>query len=317
MKNHLIEKFSNKNTLIYLCFLVFTAFVWFALQFSKKYTKEIQFAIEYTKVEANQFILPNSDNVVTLMLEGNGFQLLKYLFLPKKIKLDVRQAAYKSSEKAYFTTPKMLGLFKESLGYTGKVAFSDRDTLKVFYSEIIKKKIPVKINSEISLESGFIVVNGVQAYENLITVEGPKAILDTLQMIPSQVLSLKKINRSFEGELNLDLEKIPEVVTVFNRKIGVKVEVDKLTEKEFKIPIEVVNNISNKRVQLFPREVSVIFGVALRDYPSLDKNDFKAVVDMQKASSQSNKLSVKLSKKPTAAQNIRISEKEVQFIIIQ
>lgn len=317
MRKQIISNLSKKNMKTYLFFLVFTAFLWCALQFSKKYSKEVNFEIEYTKTAKDQFVKSDSDKEVNLTLEGNGFQLLKFFIFNKKLELDVRKAISKSPDKSYFTGPGMFIIIKESLGYTGKVSFSSKDTLSVYFSSIINQSIPVRIKHNIQLESGYIATEGVVSSQKQIEIEGPKVLLDTLKYIETEELVLKNLKKNYEGSLKLDINKLSNNLKIQQKSIDIKVEVDKITEEEFKIPIDIKNLEKNQRVQLFPKEISVIFGVALKNYPKLKKSDFSVVVDMRNANPQSNKLALKLVKSPDLAYNVRLSEKEVQFIVIK
>ncbi len=317
MKKKIITELTKKNVKTYLFFLIFTSFLWFALQFSKNYSKEINFNIEYTKVSKDQFVQANSDQEVSLILEGNGFQLLKFFVFNKKINLDVRKAVAKNSKKSYFTGSKMMSVIKESLGYTGKVAFSSKDTIVVNFSKIITKEIPVKIKQDIEYENGFISSKGITLSKKTIKITGPEVILDTLTTIETEIVVLKKLQKSFKGNIGLNLENLSEDLIVSQSKIPISIEVDKITEGEFKIPIKILNLDENQTVQLFPKEVSVIFGVALKDYPKLKAEDFSIAVDIKKATPQSNTLSLKLVKNSGLVYNVRLSENEVQFIVIK
>lgn len=317
MINQIVSNLSKKNVKTYFLFLIFTAFLWCALQFSKNYSKEINFSINYTKVDKDQFVKSNSDKEVNLTLEGNGFQLLKFFVFNKKLDLDVRRAMSKSPQRSYFTGPKMLSIIKESLGYTGNVTFSSKDTLSVYFSTIINKSVPVKIKQSIELESGYIATEGVVSNQKNITVEGPEVLLDTLKFIETEELTLKNLKKNYEGNLSLNFKKMPRNLKIKQKSIAVSIEVDKITEEEFKVPIEITHLKKNQRVQLFPKEVSVIFGVALKNYPKLKKSDFSVAVDMRNANPQSSKLALKLVKSPGLAYNVRLSEKEVQFIVIK
>lgn len=311
------ENLSKKNFKTYSFFLVFTAFLWFALQFSKNYSKEIDFTIEYTKVGADRFVKENSDKEVSLTLEGNGFQLLKFFIFNKTLKLDVRKASAKLPTKSYYTGRKMLEVIKSSLNYTGVVTFSSKDTITVRFSKIITKEIPIKVKDNIDFASGFTSLTGITTSKNTVAVRGPEVILDTLKYIETQELQLKDLQKNYEGKIALDVESLSADLKIKEKKIPFSIEIDKLTEGEFTIPIDILNVPKGKRVQLFPKEVTVIFGVALKNYPKLTADDFSVVVDMNKAASEGNTLALKLEKSSKMANNVRLTEKEVQFIVIK
>jgi len=190
ISNEFKDSLSKKKFKTYSFFLVFTAFLWFALQFSKNYSKEIDFNIEYTKVGSDKFVQPESDREVSLILEGNGFQLLKFYIFNRTLKLDVRKASIKTAVKSFYTGKKMLNVIKESLDYNGRIAFSSKDTITVKYSAVISKEIPIRIKKNIEYAIGFTSLKGVTSTQKTIEVEGPKFILDTLKYIETQELKL-------------------------------------------------------------------------------------------------------------------------------
>ncbi len=315
--DQLKENVSNKNFKTYSFFLIFTAFLWFALQFSKNYSKEIDFDIKYTKVDSDKFVLPQSDQNVSLTLEGNGFQLLKFYIFNRPLKLDVRKATRKTPEKSWYTGREMLDVFKSSLNYNGKVTFSSKDTITVNYSKIITKDISIQIKENIKFAQGFTSLKGIVSSKKTISVKGPEFILDTLKFINTKELKLDDLQKSYKGEIGLNIDGLSKNIKIKEKKIPVSIEVDKLTEGEFSLPIQILNVSKGQRVQLFPKEVSVIFGVALNNYPKLKATDFRIVVDMKKANPEGNTLSLKLEKSSNLVYNVRLSEKEVQFIVIK
>ena len=315
--DQLKENVSNKNFKTYSFFLIFTAFLWFALQFSKNYAKEINFDIKYTKVDSDKFVLPQSDQNVSLTLEGNGFQLLKFYIFNKPLKLDVRKATGKTPEKSWYTGREMLDVFKSSLNYNGKVTFSSKDTITVNYSKIVTKDISIRIKENIKFAQGFTSLKGMISSKKTISVKGPEFILDTLKFIDTKVIELDELQKSYKGEIRLNIERLSKNIKIKEKKVPVAIEVDKLTEGEFSLPIQILNVTKGQRVQLFPKEVSVIFGVALKNYPKLKATDFRIVADMKKANPEGNTLTLKLEKTSDLVYNVRLSEKEVQFIVIK
>lgn len=318
MEKNQQEKTSvNKNVKTYFLFLIFTAFLWFALQFSKNYSREVEFNIEYNKVESKKIVKTESDQQVRLMLEGSGFQLLKFYIFDRSLEIDVRRTITKTKTNNYLTGKKMIDLFQSSLNYNGTIAYSSKDTINIYFDEIVAKKVPLKINETIKYAAGFTSVKGAIPEKREIEISGPKSILDTIKYLTTETLSVSDLNKDFRTELKVDLSAYPDIVKTKKKKIKVDVGVDKLTEKEFTIPIEVLNIKKGERVQLFPKQVAVIFGVALKDYPSLQATDFKVTVDLKKSSSETNTLELELLKKPNNVYNARLSENEVQYIVIK
>ncbi|WP_010182885.1 CdaR family protein [Aquimarina agarilytica] len=307
----------HKNYRTYFIFLGFTAFLWFSLQFSKNYSQEVTFNINYKQLQNQKAVKPSSDKEVKMVLNGSGLQLLKYTFFNHSIDLDARKADNTNDSHAFFTGKRMHDILKSSLGYEGEISHVFKDTLHVYYDVYEDKKIPLKINSTINYASGYTSIKGVTSEDKEILVTGPKSVLDTLKFIATDVLKLDDIKTDYQGILTISKNKLPENLKFEKKEINIDLIVDKLTEGEFQVPITLLNVPKNVRVQLFPKQVGVVFSVTLKDYPKLTALDFSITANMIKAEPNTTSLLLKLDKIPNFVYNARLMKKEVQYVVIK
>ncbi|WP_010522926.1 CdaR family protein [Aquimarina agarivorans] len=311
------QKKQQKNYRTYFIFLGFTAFLWFALQFSKNYSQEVTFTINYKQIQDQKVIKPASDQNVKMVLEGSGLQLLKYTFFNKTIDLDSRKARYLNDNHAYFTGNSMHDILKTSLGYDGKVSHVFKDSLHIYYDVFQDKRVPLKVNASINYAVGYTSIKGALAEQKDILVTGPKSVLDTLKFISTEELKLNDIKDDFSGLLGISKKSLPDGLSFEKNKVLVNLVVEKLTEGEFQVPITLLNVPKKIRVQLFPKKVGVVFSVTLKDYPKLTALDFSVTANMIKAKPETSSLLLKLEKIPDFVYNARLLEKEVQYVVIK
>lgn len=311
------KKLGSKNYKTYLFFIGFTTFLWLALQFSKNYSQEVTFRIKYSKIQTDKLLKPRSDNEIKMVLDGNGFQLLKYSLFKKAVKLDARKAISASENHSFFTGKPMINAIKAGLNYKGEISYILKDTLHIYYDVFKEKEIPVKLVSEISYDQGYMSVNGLETTKKTIKVLGPKSVVDTLKFVATEKLNLENVAKNYEGKLTLKDHKKIEGLSYELKEIPVSLNVDKLTEGEIKVPISVLNLPKGAKIQLFPKQVSVVFSVVIKEHAKLSDKDFKIVADLSNASENSNKLLLKLTEFPSNVFNARLTEKEVQYILIK
>ncbi len=307
----------HKNYKTYFIFLGFTAFLWFSLQFSKNYSQEVSFMINYDQLQNQKVIKPTSDHEIKMVLNGSGLQLLKYTFFNHTIDVDTRKANNINENHAFFTGKKMHNVLKSSLGYDGEVSHVFKDTLHIYYDVFEDKKIPLKINSSINYVSGYTSIKGITSEQKEILVTGPKSILDTLNFVVTEELILTDIKADYKGFLSLSKNKLPKNLMFEKKEIPVTLIVDKLTEGEFKVPITLLNVPKSLRVQLFPKEVGIVFSVTLKDYSKLTALDFNVSANMINVKPNTSSLLLKLDKVPSFVYNARLMEKEVQYVVIK
>ena len=136
--------------------------------------------------------------------------------------------------------------------------------------------------------------------------------MEKIPVLKTKVNILNKLNSSISQEIELIH---PERTTISPEKVSLKIEVEKYTEKELKIPIEILNNPGNVRIKLFPSELKVLFTVGLSKFENIKTSDFGASVDYNSIIKDVNNLTVTLDKKPEFIQGIRIIPEKVEFLI--
>ena len=312
--NKIKESLGRKNVKTYFFFLAFTSFLWLALQFSKNHSQEVVFDLAFSEIEKDKIVKPNSDNTIKMVLEGNGFQLVKYSIFKKTIYLDARKAKKDSKSHTYFTGKSMINAIKSSLNYDGEIPDVFKDSLHIYYDVFKEKSVQVKLKSKINYAAGYTSVKGLQAKDSQVKVLGPKSIIDTLSFVTTEELKLDRVNKNYNGVLAI---KKNRNLRFDKKNISVSLDVDKLTEGEFKIPITILNIPKKTKVQLFPKQVSVIFNVLLNDLPKLSAADFKVVADLSNASENTNELLLTLAAFPSNVYSARLTENEVQYIVIK
>ena len=149
----------------------------------------------------------------------------------------------------------------------------------------------------------------------MIRVKSTKSLLDSIKFIDSKVLKLNDVNKDFKGQLEL-INPNPKKLTFSLNKINVFLNVDKVTEGSLLVPITVLNIPESSKIQLFPKEINIVFGVLVKDYKTVmdNFNQFKVTADFK--SIKSNKLIPKITSTPENVFNTRLTQKEVEYILI-
>ncbi len=306
----------NKNYKTYLIFLGFTSFLWLALQFSKEYNQELEFKLHYTNNDINKVVLDDSDKEVTLQLEGSGLQLLKFSFLEKTIDIDAKEATALSNTRLFLTGKKLKKVLEEAINYKGKISSISKDSLFISYDLLAEREVDIKVKSNLKFQPGYQSLKGVQLENSKVKIIGPTKMLEQISSITTESLVLSSLSNSQEGKLNLDLNDLPEGVSTEFDQVTYSLEVEKLTEGTFKIPIVLKNSNKELLIQIFPKEVDVIFKVALKEFSKIKATDFKVEANFDERGDKSL-LPLKLTVHPRQVFDVKLEQTEVQFIHIK
>ena len=91
---------------------------------------------------------------------------------------------------------------------------------------------------------------------------------------------------------------------------------DKITDGSYNLPFEVINLPRNVIISTYPKEVKVVYQVALKDYNKIPENSFRIQCDYKQT--QDNNLDYlipKLVDKPEMITNVKIVPNKIEFLI--
>jgi len=312
-----LNRFSLKrgNVKTFLFFLAFTSVVWLFTQFSKKYTQEVEIDIQYVNLPEDRILNEDSDQTLKLTLNGNGFRLINHMWSKPRLQLDIANAIEKGNDY-HFYVDKENQTMKDKLNFKGNILSVQKDTLKVKLDINLKKKIPIRILEEIAYAPGYGSDKGVVLLPDSIMINGPERIVDTIQYIDTENLKLEGLNTDYKTVLAIKVDSLPSRVTITPKEVEASISVSKFTEGSQEVPITLMNMPEGKEIKIFPKEVKVVYRVGLDKYNEISVRNFKVIADYNKVAEDSSFLILELIDMPISIHDVRLQDKQVQFVIL-
>ncbi|WP_109298990.1 CdaR family protein [Aquimarina sp. AU474] len=309
--------FKKSNVKTFVFFLVFTSLLWLFIQFSKNYTKEVEVGIRYTNLPSDKIFNEDSDRTLRMTLNGNGFRLLNHDWKKPLLDFNVEDAVFNNEDQYFFYVDKESSILKSKLDFKGRVLAIQKDTVKLKLDANLEKKVPVMIEEDIQYAIGYGSDKGLVVTPDSVFVSGPSQIIDTIQSVGTESLNLEGLNLDYKAKLNINAEKLPSAITVMPQKVDAHIIVSKFTEGSQKIPITLNNVPEGIQIKIFPKEISVVYRVGLDRYNEINERDFRIVADYAKASEESSFLTLELTDRPASIHDVRLQEKQVQFVVLK
>ena len=313
-----IDKLKNdKQFVAFLVCLLIASALWFLNALSKDYSTTVSYAVKYVNPPKNQFVANKLPENLELKVDAHGFTLLRHKlslsFSPIVLNLTNITKDIKSNSGVYSISSKTL-IRRISDQVSNEITITDiqPEILQIEFDSLKSKMVPVKLNVKIDFKPQFNLKLPIYSIPGEIKITGPSSILDTINQISSRLKTYTKIDTDLEKTVDLI---IPDKVTASPQKVTMKIEVEKFTEKELKIPIQVKNKPENTNVKLFPSEVKVLFTVGLSEFDKIKSSDFEASVDFNSAEKGTEDIAVTIDKKPALNQLIRYSPERVEYLI--
>ena len=305
---------SNKKLRVFLLFLLLSFMFWTLIKLSREYISEVEFGLTYTDVPQNKLIQNEASEKIKLTLKTSGFKLLRYGFKQKNLEYTLTEIDRKTGTEYYSETSSNINFLQAQLSAETVVLNAEPDTL--FFDLGVRKSKEVAVISEVNYEfkTGFNFVQPVELDPKVVTISGPEKMIDTIEEVFTEAITLQDLATSFTQKVGVLAPN--DAVELSEEEISVIGEVDKITDGSFSIPFEVINLPRNYLISTYPKEVKVVFQVALKDFNKIPENSFRVQCDYKQ--SEDNNLDYlipQVVEKPEIIFDVKVIPNKIEFLI--
>ena len=302
-------------------FNVFVFFVLLALIYSmtskltSNYTKTIVFVVKPVDVPSDQVVLDQSIDSIRLELEGYGYNLAKYYIDQPIIEISLNDLN-KVKSKYQWTKQRNFSDLQSKFNKSVRLVSSSVDQIEFIIEQYESKKVPVELKLELDYKSGFDSFNEYKLSKDSIMITGPNSLIDTINMIQTHKLVLNQI----DSEINTKIRIKPSEnnnITHSDTELDFQLKVEKFTEESIKVPVTIVNIDDNMKINYYPKVVSVLYRVSIREYKSVNPMDFRVECDLNTINRGNSVLISSITKKPSNVRKCRIENNQIQYVIIE
>ncbi len=315
------EQVKNKrNPLIYLLFFVVSIICWYLIALSKEYTTIISYPVVYQSLPKGKVLALTPPEKLNIKVKGFGFTILKTKLFsyinPIKLSISIFGAEIKQTGNRYLyylLSQNTKEWISNQLDAEIQVISILPDTLFFNFTDIVDKKVPVQLVSNLSYAKQFMPHGKIIIRPDSVIVSGPQVILDTLKYVSTNMLTLNEIKDTVSKEVTL--LSIPKFIFTTTTVVAT-IPVVKYTEMVLNIPIEPENLPDSLKLKTFPSYITLSCWVGLSDYSKMTPFMFRATIDYNiLKTNYSNKVKIKLAKIPFMVNNITFQPKSVEYII--
>ncbi|PZD79558.1 hypothetical protein [Mesonia sp. K7] len=304
--------FKRTNFKVFFFFLFFAFFIWIIIQFSKTYTREIVVPVNFVNPPKDKLIPKKSDEI-RLRIDRNGFELLWLSLKTVNVQVDIEHL--KSTDNSLilevdeheYSLLEQIGLDYRNIQFL-------TDEIEIPFTQKAVKTIAVVPVTEITFAPGFNSQKQIELTPDSIKVSGPQKMLDTLTFLPTENIELFQVKSNQKGSVEIDKQNLKNI-ELYQNEVAYSLKIEKFTEGRLEIPIQILNAPKNSEINIFPKELSVIYTVSLENFSKITKDDFKLVCDFKDIVENQQFLIPKIVKKPEAVSSVRLNLNKVQFVI--
>jgi YbbR domain-containing protein len=188
------------------------------------------------------------------------------------------------------------------------------DTL--FFDLGVRKSKQVEVVSQVDFEfrTGFNFVEPYQMDPKKVTISGPEKVIDTISEVFTENITFSDLSTSFERSVGI----VPpnQSVEASEKTVSIKGTVDKITDGTFTIPFEVINLPRDYIISTYPKEVKVVYQVALKDFNKIPENSFRVQCDYRKTEENNlDYLIPQVVEKPEIIFDVKVIPNKIEFLV--
>lgn len=299
-------------------FLLISILIWFLNALGRNYTTQIEYPLVYTDIPEDRVFVGDLPENLDLRINAVGYALLRYKVLKKPVPISFKISSYRMNNfgmdttRAYVLTRYLKDQISSQLPLELQLLEIKPDTLHFQFARRITRMIPVRPDLYFELDKQFTTINGTQVNPDSVTVSGPDVILDTLGYISTEKVDLGLLTRNYSDKIRL--KKI-NGLEFSSSRVDCVIELEKYTEVQLYIPIQVLGLPDTLSMQTFPSKIKFTCNVGLSKYDWVTNNLFSAVVDYSAMDEQKKELLVSIQNIPSFLLNYEYYPRTVEFLI--
>jgi YbbR domain-containing protein len=307
----------NKKVATFLCCIFISVLFWLLMTLSKDYTISVAYPVSYINSPKDKVIANNLPSVINIELRSKGFFLLVYQFRdPQTVYVDLNESHPSGRRNHFFLlTNSQINKFTDQFSSRIKINRVVPDTIFLNFNKKIVKRVPVKANLTLTMDSRYQQADSVQLLPAFVDISGAADVIDKIRYVETLPVSVENVDKKQTIILTVKQDSTKRDFELSHKKIKALVNVIKFTEATIELPIEAINLPQGYTLKAFPDKVTVKYNVAFDNYEKINTQQFRAVIDYKKAEQGSNKLRISLEKFPADIRSIKLNPEKVEYIL--
>lgn len=302
---------SKKNARLFIALLLITSGTWMIIQLSKTYTTDASIKVRINNIPIDK-VLSSESMEVDHQITASGFKLL-WLDLRSNT-LDIDMKEFKRTDDAYILgNDKIRSILSEKYLIDGKDISFKEDEIVVDYSRREVKYVKVRPNINYTFATGYNTVDSIKVIPDSVKISGKKENVDGIDHLETESIQLEDVDDTLDQKAKL---KFPgNKIKLGKKQVKVYLPVQKFTEDEKVVPVEMVNVPDSLQVNYFPKNVSINYLIPISRYNKIQIDQFKVQCDFSEKFTKQGFMIAELVGKPEDIKNVSITPYKIEYLI--
>jgi len=318
LKHILVTSIKNKKLNVFGLFLVLAFLILVLSKLSKSYTETLTVSVDFINVPEDRVLTTDEEQKLNIVVNTYGFNLLGYYFYENTVPIDLLNDAYIQNKEYVWIANRALPKIEEQFGHAFKIVSVQPDTLSFSFGTLASKKVPIKLNSNVTFASGYDTLKGMILIPDSVKIIGSDSEIKHLNYIETSEFKLLNVKKDINATIGLKPPEDNQTVKLSNGIVSVKADVQKFTEGTLEIPVVINNLPTDIQINYFPKTIKVSYEVSLNDYKSIKPSGFKIECDyLESKTSNASYFTPKFMKIPENVKRVKMKQNKIEYIITE
>lgn len=296
---------------VLLCFVAASTF-WLLNALNKSYSTQTTYPVRFI-FNADELIpvKPLPEEVV-INVTGKGWKLLR-----KSLRVEVQPAEVyirNLPRNNYLLGSALRPALVNALDGL-QLNFVVTDTLYFNFNEKVSRTIPLRLDpSQKITGEKHALIGPVVIAPDSVTFTGPSSMVDSLPSPLLLRLPEQQLTEPTQVSVPLNYDN-KSMVKASVEEVEVKLNVKNLVQEERQIIPEIVNAPAGKELTLRPQYVLVRYQLLEDSIPSLNRDNFKAILNYRRYNRQDSTLVPELVQKPAGVRNVTLWPDRIKAVV--
>ena len=295
----------------FFLFILLSFIFWFSTKLSNTYQIEQSFSIHWNNIPKG-IVLNHDSSELGLSITASGIEILWYRLFKNKINLVINKNIFIGKEAHVSIDNERFNIQQQLFDNTILNQITT-PVIKITYARLGVKKVKITSDPILKFRAGYLSDSPLTISPDSLLVRGSQDVLDTLTIVKTVSFIMEDVFESFQKVIALeDLTNLQFDI----KEVNIKQEVSRYSEKQFILPIEIINIPKSVKVKLFPPTGTLKATMPLTLLNGFNARDFMLVVDYELIlKNELTHLPIRLVKQPSQVKKVIWEPKTVNYLI--
>ncbi|PID93433.1 MAG: hypothetical protein CSA95_07675 [Bacteroidetes bacterium] len=310
----------RKQLSVFIVCLGLSFILWTLTRLSDDMSSSLAYPVQVRDIPPELVLTSMSDSLFRVQVDSKGWHILSLMRMQRvDIPVSVKNVRLTPGKEGGYCAAIPTSGIEEAFAHKVEVSrsgiFLSPDTLYLTFEQTISKEVPLVPRCLYALEDQFYLYEQERVSPSVVTVTGLPSDLQYLDTLYTEVWHGGKLRETQHVSLKIvsPVSRYPLSLSVDSALVTIPLE--QFTEAVIRVPITPVNTLNSYGIKIFPEFAEIRYLVALKDYNTINREDFR--IEARYDGQASDKIPLKRVYAPEKCKVRAMEPDGVEYIIIK